>query len=131
MKYLIAIDPGTKDRLDYGVIVPDLPGCYSQGDDLEDAIKMAKESIELWIEGMLDEGLPIPQASSASELMTNPEFKGVIWATVDIDPSKIMDKAERVNITLPGRVLRRLDDMAAKAGDSRSGFIARLVLTAS
>lgn len=128
MKYLIAIDPGTKDCPDFGVIVPDLPGCYSQGDNIEDAIKMAKESIELWIEGMLDEGLPIPQASNPAELMTNPEFKNVIWATVDIDPSKIMDKAERVNITLPGRVLRRLDDMAAKAGDSRSGYIARLVL---
>lgn len=131
MKFLIAIDPGTPEHPDFSVIVPDLPGCYSQGDDLEDAVEKAKESIELWIEGMLDEGSPLPLGSSPSALMTDPEFTGRLWAVAEIDPAKILDKAERVNITLPGRVLRRLDTMAEKAGETRSGFIARLVLTAS
>ena len=46
MEYRIAIAPGTDENPDFGVIVPDLPGCYSQGDDLEDAVGKAK-----WDEG--------------------------------------------------------------------------------
>lgn len=46
MKYRIAIAPGTDESPDFGVIVPDLLGCYSQGDDLEGAVGKAKESVE-------------------------------------------------------------------------------------
>ena len=89
MEYRIAIAPGTEESPGDGVIVPDLPGCYSQGDDLEDAVTKAKESVELWIEGMLEEGLPVPQSSDPSELAARPEFAGVIWASVDVDLAKI------------------------------------------
>ena len=130
MNYLIAIDPGTNECPEYGVIVPDLPGCYSQGESFSEAIAMAKESIYLWIEGMLDEGLPIPAASDPDVLMRNPEYKGLIWASVDIDPTAVTDKAERVNITLPSRILRRLDALAEKCGDTRSRYIAKMVLNA-
>ena len=63
--------------------------------------------------------------------MKNPDYKGWVFGSVDIDMSKISDKAERVNITLPKRVLRRLDNLAKESGDSRSGYIAHLVLSAS
>ncbi|BBF23867.1 type II toxin-antitoxin system HicB family antitoxin [Sutterella megalosphaeroides] len=95
MKYRIAIAPGTEENPDYGVIVPDLPGCYSQGDDLDDAVTKAKASVELWIEGMLEEGLPVQQPSDPSELAARPEFAGVTWASVDVDLAKIEAKLER------------------------------------
>ena len=49
---------------------------------------------------------------------------------VAVDPADFDDKSERVNITLPRRILRRLDAMAQAAGESRAGFIAKLTLEA-
>ena len=128
MRYPCAIETGNGV---YGVIFPDLPGCYSSGETLEDAFKDAKEAAESWMDAMADEGLEIPAPSAIDEVVKNPDYKGWIFGSVDIDMSKISDKAERVNITLPKRVLRRLDNLAKESGDSRSGYIAHLVLSAS
>ena len=62
MKYPIAIEPGDKSHA-YGVVVPDLPGCFSAGDTIELAYENAKEAIAGWIEMELDEGHPIPLPS--------------------------------------------------------------------
>jgi metal-responsive CopG/Arc/MetJ family transcriptional regulator len=47
-----------------------------------------------------------------------------------VDLAELVDKSERINITLPARVLRRIDAAAKAAGESRSGFIAHLALKA-
>ena len=47
MRYPIAIEPGNGDHA-FGVVAPDLPGCFSAGDTLDEAIDNAKEAIELW-----------------------------------------------------------------------------------
>jgi metal-responsive CopG/Arc/MetJ family transcriptional regulator len=47
---------------------------------------------------------------------------------ITLDPALLDDTIERVNITLPHRVLRRLDAMARAAGESRSGYIVHLTL---
>lgn len=49
---------------------------------------------------------------------------------VEVDPAVLDDRAERVNITLPRRVLARLDAKALAAGETRSGYTARLALAA-
>jgi predicted RNase H-like HicB family nuclease len=41
---------------DYGVIIPDLPGCFSAGDSYEDALANTREAIECHIEGLLEGG---------------------------------------------------------------------------
>ena len=46
MRYPFAIEPGDETHA-FGVIVPDLPGCYSAGDTLEEAHANAVESAEL------------------------------------------------------------------------------------
>jgi hypothetical protein len=51
-----------------------------------------------------------------------------VLAPVSIDLAELSDKAEGVNITLPARILRRIDAAAKEAGESRSGFIAHLAL---
>ena len=60
MHYPIAIETGT-DTQAFGVIVPDLPGCFSAGDTLDDAMTNAKEAIELWLEVAIDDGLVVPE----------------------------------------------------------------------
>jgi predicted RNase H-like HicB family nuclease len=128
MKYPIVIEPGN-DHTAWGVVVPDLPGCFSAADSgLDEAIENAKEAIELWIETALDEDKVIPKPSNMNELQNNPEYKGWIWAVAEIDPALLSDEIERVNITLPKRVLARLDKKAKSEGENRSSYIAHLAI---
>lgn len=129
MRYPIVIEPGD-DKTAYGVVVPDLPGCISAGDTLDEAFDMAKEAIEGWIECSMDAGQDIPRPSAMESIQKDPEFAGWIFGAVDVDLSKLSGKAERVNISLPRQVLRRLDARAKKAGDTRSGYIAQMVMSA-
>ena len=129
MRYPIAIEPGDEGTA-WGVVVPDLPGCYSAGDTLDDAIDKASEAIALWIETALDGCGDIPAPGSVASYREHPEFEGWIWALAEVDPALLEDHTERVNITLPRRVLARLDAKARAAGETRSGFIAHLALMA-
>jgi len=127
MHYPIAIEPGD-DTHAFGVVVPDLPGCFSAGDSLEEAIANTAEAIGLWIEAALDSALAIPTPSPVDRWANDPAYKGWTFALVKVDPAALDDTIERVNITLPRRVLHRLDQRARAAGETRSGFIARLAL---
>ncbi len=126
MNYAIAIEhePGSA----YGVRFPDLPGCFSAGDTLEEAITHANEALAFHIEGLLDAGEKIPNPAALERHTANPEYAGVIWALIPIDFSSLSGKSKRLNISLPERVLRRIDAAASKNGESRSGYLARVAL---
>lgn len=130
MIYPVLIEPGDETHA-YGVVVPDLPGCFSAGDTLEEALNNAREAVCLWIETSLDENLPIPKPTDIKAALQDPEYKGWLLAVVDVDLSALSGKAERINITLPARALRRLDRLAEKAGGNRSGFLTSLIYAAS
>ncbi len=121
MRYPIAIELGDETRA-YGVAVPDLPGCFSAGDTLDEAIDNAKEAIELWLETVIDDGASIAESGTIARHQANPEYAGWLWAVVQVDLAELSDKVERVNITLPARVLRRIDK-AAKAPASHAQAI--------
>ncbi len=128
MRYPIAIEPGT-DATAWGVVVPDLLGCFSAGDTLEDALIQAEAGVKAWIETALDAGEAIPEPSRIEALRAeHPEFEGWLWALVKVDAAMLDDTLERVNISLPRRVLHRLDARARSAGETRSGFIARMAI---
>lgn len=127
MRYPIAIEPGT-ETIAFGVVVPDLPGCFSAGDTLDEAIAGAEEAAAAWIDSTLDAGGAIPPPSSLAALRENPDFTGWTFGVITLDPALLDDTIERVNITLPRRVLKRLDALARAAGESRSGYIAHLTL---
>ena len=127
MRYPIAIEPGDESTA-FGVVVPDLPGCFSAGDTLDEAMAGTEEAIALWIDATIDAGNAIPTPSSLDTVRLKPEFEGWVFAVVAIDPALLDDTVERVNITLPRRVLKRLDALAEAAGSSRSGYVAQLTL---
>jgi predicted RNase H-like HicB family nuclease len=127
MRYPIAIEPGTATTA-YGVVVPDLPGCFSAGDSLDEAVTGAEEAAAAWIDATLDSGGAIPQPSNLEALRDNPEFAGWTFGVITLDPALLDDTSERVNITLPRRVLKRLDALARAAGESRSGYISGMTL---
>lgn len=60
MKYAVVIEPS---RTGFGASVVDLPGCVSVGSSLEDVREQIKEAIEFHMEGMLEDGEPIPPPS--------------------------------------------------------------------
>jgi predicted RNase H-like HicB family nuclease len=130
MRYPIAIEPGTETTA-FGVIVPDLPGCFSAGDTLDEALAGAEEAAAAWVDAALDAGEAVPAASSLDALHGNPDYAGWTFGVITLDPALLDDTIERVNITLPRRVLKRLDALAKAAGASRSGFVAGMTLEGS
>ena len=52
----------------YVVKVPDLPGCMAHGKTRQEAVKMAEEAIELWLETAREDGVPVPQPRSFAAL---------------------------------------------------------------
>jgi predicted RNase H-like HicB family nuclease len=128
LRYPVAIEPGNEAAA-WGVVVPDLPGCFSAGDAMEEAMIQAEDAITVWIEATLDSGEAIPAPSDIEALRkARPELDGWLWALVKVDPAMLDDTLERVNISLPRRVLHRLDARARSAGETRSGFIARMAV---
>jgi predicted RNase H-like HicB family nuclease len=127
MRYPILIEPGD-DTHAFGVTVPDLPGCFSAGDTLDETLINAEEAVAAWIDATLDDGHAIPRASDLASL-TVPA--GWVVGLISVDPSLLDDTAERVNVTIPRRVLARIDAQAQAAGQSRSAYIATLSLLVS
>ena len=127
MRYPILIEEGSKDAA-FGVVVPDLPGCFSAGDTLDEALDAVKEAVAAWVDTALDAGNVVPAASSLEDARRLPGYEGWTIGVVELDPALFDDSIERVNITLPKRVLRRLDDLAANRHQSRGAFIADLTM---
>lgn len=129
MLYPIAIRPGDEQHA-WGVEVPDIPGCFSAGEDLDDAMAMAREAIEGHLEILAEDCSRIPVATPVSAHVSNPEYEGCIWALVDIDITRYLGKAEKLNITLPANLLNRIDEYVKHHPEqkSRSGFLASAAL---
>jgi predicted RNase H-like HicB family nuclease len=84
MRYPIAIELGGDDQV-WGVIVPDLPGCFSAADGgFDEAIENAREAIKLWIEVAVSRNEKIPAPSELKVMQQRKEFNGISWALVDI-----------------------------------------------
>ena len=66
MRYLVVVEKGPTS---YGAYVPDLPGCIAIGETREEALASIHEAIELHLEGLKDDGQPIPAPSSSGELV--------------------------------------------------------------
>lgn len=125
MLYPIAVEIGSNTEA-YGVVVPDIPGCFSAGDTFEEALDNIKEAIAGHLEILAEDGEDIPLASEAGKFVSNCEFNGFIWAVVEVDVSRYQGKAEKVNVTLPSRLIRKIDDKVGKDKPykSRSAFLA-------
>ena len=66
MRYLVVVEKGPTS---FGAYVPDLPGCIAAGDSKEEVLKLIREAIEFHLEGLKEDGQPIPPPSSSSEVV--------------------------------------------------------------
>ncbi len=125
MRYPIVIH---KDKeSDYGVTVPDVPGCFSAGHSMEEAIVQAKEAIECHLEGLLMDGEPIPVAADIEKHQKNKQYKNGVWVLVEVDIASLSVRSKRINITMPERLINTVDNYAIRHGASRSGLLAQAV----
>lgn len=115
---------------DYGVTVPDVPGCFSAGATVSEALENAQEALALHFEGLVADGDPLPQPQEVDIYVTNPDYAGGVWAVVDFDVTPYLGKAVRFNATLPENLLHRIDELVKKDHRyaSRSGFLATAAL---
>ncbi|VVO87678.1 hypothetical protein PS858_02129 [Pseudomonas fluorescens] len=97
MLYPIAISIGDDEHA-WGVDVPDIPGCFSAGEGLDEAVAMAREAIEGHFELLHEFRSPIPLASVFNRHSANPKYAAFVWAELDIDMTKYLD--------MPGSVKR-------------------------
>ena len=129
MKFIIAIEPGSENTA-FGVAVPGLPGCFSAGETLDEAMDNACAAIDFHCATLIEDGEAIPPAGTIAEYQADPDFAGWIWAVVDVPVEKYFGPAERVNITLPRVTLARIDDFARQHNVTRSGFLAEAATAA-
>jgi predicted RNase H-like HicB family nuclease len=66
MRYLVVVERGPTS---FGAYVPDLPGCIAVGETRDEVLASIQEAIELHLEGLKEEGQPIPPPSSSGEVV--------------------------------------------------------------
>ena len=66
MCYMVVLEQGPGS---YGAYVPDLPGCVAAGESEEEVLELIQEAIELHLEGLKEEGLPVPVPHSSSRIV--------------------------------------------------------------
>jgi predicted RNase H-like HicB family nuclease len=109
----------------FGISFPDFPGCISTGGSFDDVAVRGEQALRLHIEGMVEDGEPMPFLRSPGDIMTDPAMaEDVAGAAAYAMPIPVPEKAVRINITLDEALLRQIDQGAAARGLSRSGFLA-------
>ena len=125
MKKYIALFEYEEGKDGYGVVFPDLPGCFSAGDDYDDAYRMAHEALAFHLEGLALEGMPIPEPRALEKIKNEWEDwekweKEYPFLVVPIAVFPATEKSVRVNVMLPEGTLRRIDAVSK----NRSAFLA-------
>ena len=98
LKYPVSIEEAPEGG--YFIQVKDLPGCYSQGETVEEALKNVEEACKLWMESMYEDGNEIPLPGSAEK-----QYSG------------------KFNVRVPKSLHRKLNEMAEKEGVSLNHFL--------
>ena len=97
LKYPVTLHPAPEGG--YFVEIEDLPGCYSQGETVEEAMKMIEDARRLWMESVYELGLEIPLPSE------DDEFSG------------------KFNVRVPASLHRKLHKLAKKEGVSLNQYV--------
>ena len=122
MKYPVYLEKDIDS--DYGVTVPDLPGCFSAGSTVEEAMENVQEAILTHVEGLLMDDEVIPNPSLIENIKEEITSTNIIWGLVNVDIGKLSKEVKRINITIPENILTKIDSFAQREGETRSGFLA-------
>ena len=100
--YPAVFKPFSNQSGGYVVEFPDLPGCVTEGKNLEQAIEMGIDAASGWILGELEDGEKIPPASDYSKIAANNKYMvNMLLLDIDSYEEKYGEKAVRKNLTIP------------------------------
>lgn len=104
-----------KDDGGFTAVVPDLPGCTTEGDDLADAIQMATDAASGWILDELEDGNEIPPFTPIEKIKSGVSDGIVSYIALDMDSyiERYGDKAVRKNLTIPSWLATAADKVNA------------------
>jgi predicted RNase H-like HicB family nuclease len=103
------IEPG--DKKGYCISFPDLPGCITESNNIDEAIRMAKDALELHIYGMEDDGDSIPEPTAPDKLIIPAgAFISLIEVWMPVIREEMQNKAVKKTLTIP----KWLNDAAEK-----------------
>lgn len=117
----------------FAVLFPDLPGCNSQGETLEEAFSMAVEALAGHLECMADDGDAIPEPSAREEAWAKLREQAAGLEMGDLPagtelypvPSPELDtQVKKIAVSFSQYKLDMIDRKAKAAGMTRSGFLA-------
>lgn len=102
------------DSKSYGIYFPDLLGCVSDADSLEDVLKMGREALGLHLSSMEEDGDEIPEPTPIEKIVLETEHGEISTTLIDIWMPPIREKDtlvyKRKNVTIPNY----LEVMASK-----------------
>ena len=119
MKYVIIVHKDPES--DYGIIVPDYPGCFSSAAVPEEIPAHVQEALECWAEG--DDEFTPAVPSTFDDVSQREDAKSGVLMFVDINFDFLDKKTVPCNITMPRYMRSFVDRRARDLGMSRSKFL--------
>jgi predicted RNase H-like HicB family nuclease len=113
----------------YGVSFPDVPGCFSAGETLDEAARNAVEALSGHVRLLEMDGDPVPQPRDFDAIMADPALEEDRAGAVTIVIPLVRDRGStvRVNVSFDLGLLEAIDAAARERGQTRSAFLASAV----
>jgi predicted RNase H-like HicB family nuclease len=110
----------------YGVSFPDMPGCASAGDTLDEAVANAVDALSGHVRMMDMDGDTVPAPRSLEEIVADPELaedrEGALLSAIAL--VKDRGSSTRINVSLDLGLLQAINDEARSRRQTRSAFLA-------
>ena len=124
MRYIAFVhkDPDS----DYGVMIPDVPGCFSAGGTLDEAIENAVEALSGHVRMMESDGETVASPRTIDAILADPdlseELEGAIISAVPLVRDR--GSSTRINVSLDLGLLEAIDHAARRRKQTRSAYLA-------
>ena len=116
--YVAVVEGSEKEG--YSAFFPDLPGCVTASSTMLELLADARDALALHLEGMVEDGVPLPVPSPLENIPIDAEVAEVGRILID---AEVDDSPVRVNISIGAQLLKRVDTAAQVRGMTRSGFM--------
>jgi len=109
----------------FGVWFPDVEGCFSAGDSIEEAVANAAAALRQHVEALESAGRRVPPASPIEEMLREKDVLASVRRGAILFAVPLLGRTVRINISLEKALLDLIDAAAAARGLTRSAFLAQ------
>ena len=124
--YVAVIEKDTDSA--FGVWFPDVEGCFSAGETLEEAVANASAALRQHVEALVSAGQPLSKARAVDAVLRDRDVKASLKTGAVLFAVPLLADAGRtvrINISLDKALVDQIDDAASARGLTRSAFIAQ------